>query len=341
MFKKAVFEKVGFKEYRKNLDERIFERLSFENSNSCAFIDIHDEPIVTTNIQEIHLLSERLNKINKESPDLKIEILPLDYEGHSRLVERATLMVTSPTRRININKLNELLNKLSDDNLISFEDYNRKYFNGIKKFEHTDAKDLYVTILDIATYELYKYTAETSEWKTHPVSEDKLFGSEIVLDHRSDGSKFLSSEAPIMMYTKGSLSETEKWDDFETTFRIAEETLLRLLKEETLHISGVEEVLQGIGSAYGLGLIISKYRDSSLQTSNITMFEELLRDVYILIERSDDDELVVDHISETATLYGAFCKLNACLCYVRSNSTLLKNLVNKKRFSKKEEWKWN
>lgn len=338
MFKKAVFEKVGFKEYRKEMDERIFERSSFENSNSCAFIDIHRATTVTTNIQSINLLCERLNKINEESVDLKIALLPLDYEGDSILVERATLMVTSPTRRININKLNELLNKLSDDNLISFEDYNRKYFNGIKKFEHTDAKDLYVTILDIATYELYKYTAETTVHEAHLVSGDKLFGSEIVLDHRNDGSEFLSSEAPIMMYAKG--CETEKWDDFETTFRIAEETLLRLLKEETLYISGVEEVLQGIGSAYGLGLIISKYRDSSLQTSNITMFEELLRGVYSLIERSDD-ELVLDHISETATLYGAFCKLNACLCYVRSNSTLLKNLVNKKRFSKKEEWKWN
>ncbi len=340
MFKKAVFEKVGFKEYRKEMDERIFERSSFENSNSCAFIDIHGATTVTTNIQSINLLCERLNKINEESVDLKIALLPLDYEGDSILVERATLMVTSPRRRINQNNLNEILKEISLDNLIDFAGCNRRYFNGIKKFEHRDAKDLYATILDIATFELYKYTAETTVHEAHLVSWDKLFGSEIVLDHRNDGSEFLSSEAPIMMYAKGSLSETEKWDDFETTFRIAEETLLRLLKEETLYISGVEEVLQGIGSAYGLGLIISKYRDSSLQTSNITMFEELLRDVYSLIERSDD-ELVLDHISETATLYGAFCKLNACLCYVRSNSTLLKNLVNKKRFSKKEEWKWN
>lgn len=64
------------------------------------------------------------------------------------------------------------------------------------------------------------------------------------------------------------------------------------------------------------------------------MLEHFLRNVYTLLEI--DKDLVLDHINESVLLYSAFCKLNACIHGVRSNKSLLQNLVNKKRFKKEE-----
>lgn len=327
MFEKAKFEKRGFMEYRRKLDERIFETVNFENSNSCVFVDVSS---ILTVEEDLHHVMGTIATFNKEGSNLKVAIVPLDIEVDDELIERASIMITSSNRKINQNDTNKLLEKIGGN----FTSCSRKYFNGIIKFEHTDIKDLYAVVLDMATFEMYKHIAKETERSIHMLSSDTLFTSELIFDHSNDGSRYMDIHTPIIDYANLCFHEDTKWTYIESTLNDAEDTLLQLIINEKLYISDVDEVLAGIGTAYGLGLLINKYRDSSLETSNITMLEHFLRNVYTLVEV--DKHLILDHVDEAVVLYAAFCKLNTCIHGVRSNLTLLQNLVNKKRFKKEE-----
>ena len=335
MFEKAKFEKRGFMEYRRTLDEKIFETVNFENANSCVFVDTLS--LLTVGEEEkpypsmkLTTVCDTINELNKEDSELKIAIVPVDIEVDGVLEELATFMITSPKRKVNQNDVAALLERIGT----VFALCDRKYFNGISKFKHTDAKDLYAIVLDMATYELYKNIAKVTERNVYTILINELLTSECTLDHRNDGYKYIEIQTPIMKSAQICFHEDTRWIDIERALNNAEDKLLQLMIDEELYISDVEEVLEGIGKAYGLGLLIDKYRDSSLQTSNITMLEHFLRNVYTLLEI--DKDLVLDHINESVLLYSAFCKLNACIHGVRSNKSLLQNLVNKKRFNKEE-----